>query len=242
MVINRTQGFLSPEHHAQSLHEAVYSVRHSLCDSSCNQPPLVPAGARAATWELGALGGLCGGLQAGGFVLPHLGQCWQGWEVPLGTVGFRGWEVSVPPLRALSDPGVGTQEASLGNPPSPHPGWTKSHNKTCSGCRGSVCGTGRVGTTGTELVGTRKGHSMELQAPSRTMPFQWACPCASETLQPIHNWEGDAVQPHGQQIQLGFSLPECGTRSNLSFLKNVITECNGNASKRLQEQDPCLKS
>lgn len=146
--------------------------------------------------------------------------------------------MSVPPLRAPSDPSCLLEWAHKRLHLETHlPPTTKSS----LGADGMS--VGQEGWAPQALSWWAPGRdSMELQAPSRTMPFQLACPCASETLQPIHNWEGDAVQPHGQQIQLGFSLPERGTRSNLSFLKNVITECNGNASKRLQEQDPCLKS
>lgn len=82
---------------------------------------------------------------------------------------------------------------------------------------------------------------------SRKMSFKYAWLCVLVTLKTIHNLEGDAVQctRAGDSIRflsLLLSPQEHGTRSNLSFLKSVITECNGNASKRLREQDPCFKS
>lgn len=164
-----------------------------------------------------------------------------GVEVPLWGAGAEG---SVPPREPPAAPGPpwkGHRGSCTWKPIFPPPWLDKSHTKTCSGHRGMS--VGQEGWAPQELSWWALGRTQHGTAGTQqNNAFQWACPCAAETLQPIHNWEGDAVQPHGQQIQLGFSLPECGTRSNLSFLKNVITECNGNASKRLQEQDPCLKS
>lgn len=80
----------------------------------------------------------------------------------------------------------------------------------------------------------------------RKMSFKGTRLHISVALRPIHNSEGDAVQRTRAGIQLDCSLQlspqEHGTRSNLSFLKSAITECNGNESKTLREQDLCFKS
>lgn len=135
----------------------MYSVRHSLCDSSPNWPPLVPAGPRAATWELVPLSGLCGGLQTGSFVLPSLGQCWEEWEVLLGAVGCRGWEVSLPPPRAPSDPSSsleGAHERLHSETHLPPPWMDKEPQQNLLWVQRECLWDRKAGHHSTELVGT----------------------------------------------------------------------------------------
>lgn len=126
------------------------------------------------------------------------------------------------------------------------------------GSADTAAGRGEPGSTGSKAPESRgqgqsaRGRQEVIQhgcrgALSRKMSFKYAWLCVLVTLKTIHNLEGDAVQctRAGDSIRflsLLLSPQEHGTRSNLSFLKSVITECNGNASKRLREQDPCFKS
>lgn len=129
---------------------------------------------------------------------------------------------------------------------------------SCRGPADTAAGRGEPGSTGSKAPESRgqgqsaRGRQEVIQhgcrgALSRKMSFKYAWLCVLVTLKTIHNLEGDAVQctRAGDSIRflsLLLSPQEHGTRSNLSFLKSVITECNGNASKRLREQDPCFKS
>lgn len=165
----------------------------------------------------------------------------------------------LPPQRASALPRGPRQprgvQAGLGTPlPLAMARWATS----CSGPADAAAGQeepGSAGSKGPESRGQGQsawGRQEVIQhgrrgALSRKMSFKYAWLCVLVTLKTIHNLEGDAVQRTraGDSIRflsLLLSPQEHGTRSNLSFLKSVITECNGNASKRLREQDPCFKS